>query len=74
MTRPFYRAFELIGAIAREEDRRHMGLDDLDRVDCRPISGRRTQEIDDIAVIVGHWQAGTAASLLVQIAGKSGDK
>ena len=61
-------------ATAREEDRRHMGLDDLDRLDCRPISGRRTQEIDDIALIVGHWQAGTAASLLVQIAGKSGDK
>jgi hypothetical protein len=71
--REFYRAFELVGAITREEDHRHMGLDDLDRLDCG-LRGRRTQEIGDIALIVGHCQAGTAASLLVQIAGKSGDK
>ena len=32
------------------------------------------RKIDDIALIVGQCQAGTVASLLVQIAGKSGDK
>jgi hypothetical protein len=40
----FHRAFELAGAIACEEDRRHMGLDGLDRLDCPPIRGRLAQE------------------------------
>jgi hypothetical protein len=57
-----------------EEDQRHMGLDDLDRLDRGPIRGRLAQENDDIALIVGHCQTGTVASLLIQIAGKSGDK
>ena len=66
--------FELVGAIACEEDQRHMGLDDLDRLDCVPEEDALLRKIDDIALIVGHCQAGTVASLLVQIAGKSGDK
>ena len=40
----FHRALELAGAIACEEDQRHMGLDDLDRLDCGPIRGRLAQE------------------------------
>ena len=40
----FHRALELAGAIAWEEDKRHMGLDDLDRLDCPPIRGRLAQE------------------------------
>ena len=43
------RAFEIVGAIACEEDQRHMGLDDLDRLDYVPEEDALLRKIDDIA-------------------------
>jgi hypothetical protein len=58
--RKFYRAFKLVGAVAGEKDQRHMGLDDIDPLDCRLIRGRLAQKIDNIALIVGHCSAGSS--------------
>jgi len=72
--RKFYRALELVCAVAREKDQRNMGFDDIDPRDCRSIGGRPAQKIDDVVLIIGHRRARTARVSPIQIAGKSGAK
>src|SRR6516165_8293172 len=45
--RKFYRAFELVTAVAGEKNQRHMGFYDVDPRDCRSVGGGPTQKIND---------------------------